>query len=255
MNENNRESFVFYASFYDALVDCPDDIRLAVYDEICRYALIEGYEPKPKGMAKALFTLIRPQLDANIRRRENGKRGAEHGQKGGAPKGNQNATKTTPKQPQNNPKTTPKQIKTTPNVNVNDNVNVNVNDNVNVNNTLTRVNTRAQGFADWLTINCPYIAKHYTLPTDSELDKLVNVYGSEMVTDTCQQIENRADLRKRYTNLYRTLLNWLKKEKQSNMTNDEREREKRLASYAKVANEFLNTPIRECETIPFDMER
>lgn len=122
------------------------------------------------------------------------------------------------------------------------------------NNTLTCVNTREQRFAKWLETNCPYIAKHYTLPTETEFEKLVNAYGAEMVADTCQQIENRADLRKRYTNLYRTLLNWLKKEKQSNMTNNEREREKRLASYAKVANEFLNTPIRECETIPFDVE-
>ena len=122
------------------------------------------------------------------------------------------------------------------------------------NNTLTCVNTREKLFAQWLESNCPYIAKHYTLPTETEFEKLVNAYGAEMVADTCQQIENRADLRKRYTNLYRTLLNWLKKEKQSNMTDNEREREKRLASYAKVANEFLNTPIRECETIPFDVE-
>ena len=249
--EKRQESFVFYISFFESLQECPDDVRLEVYEAIMKYALYTDAELKLSGVSKSLFTLIKPQLDANFKRRENGKKGAEFGVLGGRPKKPQSDKNKTPKKPLKNPNETPN---VNVNENVNDNVNVNENENVN-NNTLTRVNTRAQGFADWLTINCPYIAKHYTLPTDSELDKLVNVYGSEMVTDTCQQIENRADLRKRYTNLYRTLLNWLKKEKQSNMTNDEREREKRLASYAKVANEFLNTPIRECETIPFDMER
>ena len=246
--EKRQESFVFYISFFESLQECPDDVRLEVYEAIMKYALYTDAELKLSGVSKSLFTLIKPQLDANFKRRENGKKGAEFGVLGGRPKKPQSDKNKTPKKPLKNPNETP-------NVNVNDNVNVNVNDNVNVNNTLTCVNTREKLFAQWLESNCPYIAKHYTLPTETEFEKLVNAYGAEMVADTCQQIENRADLRKRYVNLYRTLLNWLKKEKQSNMTNDEREREKRLASYAKVANEFLNTPIRECETIPFDMER
>lgn len=119
-------------------------------------------------------------------------------------------------------------------------------------NTLTCVNTHAlrtseqsKNFDVWLTDKCPYIAKHYTLPTDTELQKLVDQFGAKMVADVCEQIENRADLRKKYTNLYRTLLNWLKRESEKNMTQDERERQKRLASYAAVAAEFLNTEVRD----------
>ena len=246
--EEKRESFVFYASFYEALQGCPDDIRLAVYEEIMRYAIYPDYEPQLTGIGKSLFTLVRPQIDANIRRRENGKEGAKYGQMGGRPKKEkpQENPKETPQKPRKNPTKTPNvNVNVNVNDNVNDNENVNVNENVNENNTLTCVNTHAlriseqsKNFDAWLTDKCPYIAKHYTLPTDTELQKLVDQFGANMVADVCEQIENRADLRKKYTNLYRTLLNWLKRESEKNMSNDERERNKRLASYAAVAAEF-----------------
>lgn len=114
-----------------------------------------------------------------------------------------------------------------------------------VNTHALRTSEQSKNFDAWLTDKCPYIAKHYTLPTDTELAKLVDQFGANMVADVCEQIENRADLRKKYTNLYRTLLNWLKRESEKNMSNDERERNKRLESYAAVAAEFLNTEIRD----------
>jgi len=67
-----------------------------------------------------MFSLIKPQLEANYKRFLNGKKGADFGKLGGRPK--------TPKKPLDNPKLTPNV-----NVNVNDNVNVNANANVNVN--------------------------------------------------------------------------------------------------------------------------
>lgn len=66
-------SFIFYASFYEALSEVEDDAtQLAVYQAIAEYALTEKL-PKLKGTASALFKLIKPQIDANIRRRENAK--------------------------------------------------------------------------------------------------------------------------------------------------------------------------------------
>lgn len=118
-----RDSFVFYKSFFDAASHLPDDQRLAVYDAICRYAL-NGEEPEGDGLVMAIMSLVRPQLDANQKRYENGK-------KGGRPI--QEETKPEPKQNQTITKAKPKhnQTKTTPEPNVN--VNVNVNDNENVN--------------------------------------------------------------------------------------------------------------------------
>ena len=99
--------------------------------------------------------------------------------------------------------------------------------------------THEEGFASWLGDNCPYIAKHMTLPTANELEKLTSAYGMELVQEMCQQIENRTDLRKRYTNLYRTLLNWLKRETKNNSNYEQIER---INGYAEVAAQFLATP-------------
>ena len=55
--------------------------------------------------------------------------------------------------------------------------------------------------------------------TEAELEKLKQQYGSELIAETCSDIENRIDLRKKYSHLYRTLLNWLKKRNENNRTN------------------------------------
>ena len=68
-----KESFVFYASFYEALQDLKDKDRLKIYDAICELAL-NNNEIKMSGLAKTIFTLIRPQILANKKRYENGKK-------------------------------------------------------------------------------------------------------------------------------------------------------------------------------------
>ena len=68
-------------------------------------------------------------------------------------------------------------------------------------------------FSQLLAKDCPYISGHYThLISEEEFNRLVDRYTAQDIWDTIQQIENRVDLRKKYTNLYRTLLNWLKRE-------------------------------------------
>lgn len=115
-----RESFVFYRSFYEGIKELPRDIQGEVLTAIMEYGLNGVTTENQKQITKAMFALIKPQLDANNQRFENGKLGAEHGKKGGRPrkeKPQENPTET-PKKPQENPTLTP---------NVNDNVNVNDN--------------------------------------------------------------------------------------------------------------------------------
>lgn len=119
------DSMVFYRSFYEAIKRLPEDIQGKLYDAVFAYGL-DGEEVELEGIEDAMFQLIKPQIDANNKRkevgRENGKKGAEFGKLGGRPK----------KKPLENPQETPKKPLENPQKppNVNVNANVNVNDNV-----------------------------------------------------------------------------------------------------------------------------
>lgn len=62
----------------------------------------------------------------------------------------------------------------------------------------------------WMEKVTPYIYHNIARLTEKEFQCLLSKYNIAQICDTLQQIENRKDLRKRYTNLYRTLLNWMK---------------------------------------------
>lgn len=100
-----RDSFIFYRSFYEAFKELPIDVQGEVFTAICEYSLNGITTENLNPIARGMFTLIKPQLDANIQRYKNGA-------KGGRPKyeKNQTVTKTEP--------------------NENKNVNVNLNENI-----------------------------------------------------------------------------------------------------------------------------
>lgn len=120
-----RDSLVFYRSFYEAIKELPRDVQGEIYTAIMEYGLYGKEIEQLKPIARSIFALIKPQIDANNKKYVSGKKGGEYGHLGGRPK-KENNPKETPKKPQENPKETP-------NVNVNENVNVNDNGNVNGN--------------------------------------------------------------------------------------------------------------------------
>ncbi|WP_418415724.1 DUF6291 domain-containing protein [Alistipes finegoldii] len=120
----SRKTFAFYWSFKDAIRDMPDADKLAVYEAITDFAFF-GVDPgglSPVG--RLAWKLIRPQLEASIRRYEacvtNGNKGKEFGKLGGRPR----------KTPTHNPKEKPQTTTPTHNpLNHNDNDNDNLNGN------------------------------------------------------------------------------------------------------------------------------
>lgn len=80
-----KDSFIFYRSFYEASKDLKDKDRAKLYDAICEKSLNDK-DIQLTGISNSMFTLIKPQIEANNKKYENGK-------KGGRPKNkNQNET-------------------------------------------------------------------------------------------------------------------------------------------------------------------
>ncbi len=165
-----RESILFYRSFYEVSKSLPEDEGNKFLKGLLEYAFY-GIEPEFDGVSASFFMLIRPQIDANNRKFENGKKGGrpkkvETDSVNGSedevrpetekteetqintevigdskteekPNENQTETKTKPKENQNETKTKPNENQTEskakPNVNVNVNDNVNYYDNENQN--------------------------------------------------------------------------------------------------------------------------
>lgn len=72
-----RNSFLFYRSFYEAIKGLPKDIQLEVYTAIMEYAIYGNLSDEMKPFANSVFTLVRPILDKNLRRYENGRKGGK----------------------------------------------------------------------------------------------------------------------------------------------------------------------------------
>ena len=130
-----QESFIFYDSFREVGKDMEEKSRLAFYEAIIDYALTgELDETNLAKEIKLLFKLIKPQIDANVKRRNGGKKGGRPSKK--SENVEKSAGKTNDIEEENYEKTTGLENKNhrfqneKPNVNVNDNVNGNGNVNV-----------------------------------------------------------------------------------------------------------------------------
>ena len=203
-----RDSFVFYRSFKDSIAELSDKDKLLIYEAIADFSL-DFKEPNLEGFPKALFKLMRPVLEANIQRWKNGCNG-------GAPKGNKNAEKqnvakvqNNQKQPKNNLSRTKKQANKDKDVDKDK-------DSVCSAKACTHPLTGGETYEKyvaWLRENAPFIYGHYSnLLKEEQLKKLQESYPLSTILQTIGQIENRKDLRTKYTNLYLTLKNWIRKE-------------------------------------------
>ena len=69
-------------------------------------------------------------------------------------------------------------------------------------------------FRKWMKDECPFCdnPKNFSSSriTEEEFNKLKSDYTGMEIASVITEIENRKDLRKKYCNLYRTTLNWLK---------------------------------------------
>ena len=197
-----RESFVFYRSFFDAISDLDTDQQAEAYNAIFRYAFT-GEEPDTAGVVSAVFKLVKPQIDANNRKRDNGSRGGRPNNQTETeekPNDNQGETKTEPSNNQSVTKEKPHEhqsiTKPEPNVNVNDNVNVNVN--VNENEREPRAPKHKHG--DY----------GHVLLTDGEYNRLRSDYGEDMTLRAIRYLDEYIEMKgAKYKSCYLAIRKWV----------------------------------------------
>jgi len=179
-----RDSFIFYRSFYEATIPLEKQQKAELLEAICEYALNQNVT-KTKPMVTAMFALIKPQLDANQKRFENGSKG------GRKPKRNQNVTKTKP--------------------------NVNVNDNNNVNKNVKKTVACSENLEDWSKEFYWVHSNTHSLvemkqPLDDKTTRwFANNFPEDVWHDVFESMENYPNIKTKYKSAKSTAISWLKR--------------------------------------------
>ena len=208
-SKRQRDTFIFYRSFKESMSDLSDADKLIMYESITDYSL-DMKEPELTGFPKALFSLIRPFLDANTQRWKNGC-------KGGAPKGNKNnrfSKSTTEVQPEVNQSTTEVQANKDKNVNKDKNKDINKESTIVSKKDELSLSSPSEEFIkfnQWLDKHCPFVLKVKTQMTEPEYQKLLAKYTKKEICDVLESLNNWKDFPKKRTNVYRSTLDELKK--------------------------------------------
>ena len=183
----SKKSFVFYASWMDAINELPQDMQLESLIAIIEYGLSGEVAENLSFTAKAILAIAKVQMDVNNVRFENGK-------KGGRPKNQTKPNET--KQNQTKPNETEMEISKP-------NVNVNVNDNyIEKNHSINRVSKKEVE------------QKHHYAPcvmlTEAEHGKLVEAHGEDGAAWMVQKLDDyKAASGRAYKSDYRAILNWV----------------------------------------------
>lgn len=165
----------------ESLEDFDDETRLTLYESI--FAYLQDKEVNLPKDTWRMFMILKPQLDEEKNRRIRiEERNRANGAKGGRPK---SETQQNPKKPK----------KTTGFLEIYESADR---------------SDDLKKFDNWIKRNAPFVYSNLKPLTEQEFESLKSKYSSKQIADTIEQIENRKDLRKKYTSLYRTLLNWLK---------------------------------------------
>jgi hypothetical protein len=187
-----RESMIFYASWWASIKELPVVVRNEVLNTVVEYG-IEGVMTSEQGqMTKAIMALIKPQIDANNQKYENGCKGGEYGALGGRPKKPQENPNETPGKPQENPNETPTKPLM---IYDNDNDNVNVNDNESESDartpTLTREEEKFYQFLEWCRHYAPDSLRFREPLTIHGFLWLYAKYGAQKMKDCASDLHSK----------------------------------------------------------------
>lgn len=219
MQTEKRDHFTFFRSFQEAIDQCQEKEQLALYKAIVNYAL-DGKEPSFENpLLRLAWTLIKPNLHNGWVRSRNGRK-AEGVSKPGM-KGNKNASKTKLNQSQDEAETKLNQSNRIGKDRIGmdrigmDNVSIETKEDVEETaGPSVSLSPDYSNFLEWLNKNCPHLLK-MNIPTEEEYQKLMEAAdkSKKKLTDKLLAMENNKDVPKTKRSIYRTCLEWLKRDK------------------------------------------
>jgi hypothetical protein len=189
-----RDTMIFYRSFYEAIKELTLEEQGKIYSATFEYGL-NFNEVELTGISKTVFTLIKPQLDANIKRFNNGN----------IPK----AQKEEAKHKQNRSKKKAKVKQEISETEANNNNNNNINNNDNENN---KEEEPPHPLQKYVNEKFKRITKLPEQLTKEECEKLLLKYKNSEISKVLMAMENHKDIHKKIS-VYLTLLNWLERDK------------------------------------------
>ena len=200
----SRKGFNFYRSYFDVAMELPDKDRLAFYDALAKRQFL-GEEPTLTGMAKLAYISQKYVIDAQVKGWED-KTGA--------------SLKVVEKQEVNTPcqggyqggdgggSYAPSvQEKEKEKEEVKEKVNINI-----VSHETKIKNESFERFNKWLDSETTFVRKIKKQITEEQFMKLKKTYNSTQIMNTILNLENYKDATKKYTSVYLTVNNWLKRD-------------------------------------------
>ena len=210
-----RDSFIFYRSFYEAIETLPEKEQLDIYRAIAHFSL-DCEEIELSGISKTVFLLIKPQLEANIKRYQSGIKAKQIRNKTEA-NDKQTISKTEANDKQTISKTEANDKQTISKTEANVNVNVNVNENVNENENLNENengNVVADDSSEQQPPHLQFIKfgeyKHIKL-TQEQYNKLSEDYSYATIDDYIRKMDEWIQLngKKKYKDYNLAIRNWI----------------------------------------------
>ena len=200
----SRKGFNFYRSYFDVAMELPDKDRLAFYDALAKRQFL-GEEPTLTGVAKLAYISQKYVIDSQVKGWED-KTGT--------------SLKVVEKQEVNTPcqggcqggdgggSYAPSvQEKEKEKEEVKEKVNINI-----ISDEIKKLKEDFERFNNWLDTETTFIRKIKTQMTEEQFIKLKKKYNSVQIMNTVLNLENYKDATKRYTSVYLTVSNWLKRD-------------------------------------------
>lgn len=204
MGDDPKDSFVFFRSFYESIKNVPEENQLEIYKALCEYSLNNVIPDNLSPISKALFILMKPNIDSSKKRYS---ASVENGKKGGRPRKNNNLEK-----PNNNlekPSENLNETQEEPTQNLNVDVDVDVNDNVNINENIDDKKINKQPISLSKKTKHKYGEYKQVLLTDEEYKKLLENYGQINLDNIITYFDREIEMKGyKYKSHYLAILKW-----------------------------------------------